>query len=67
MADVPIIYRRYNVIGEIYLYNVSGNMSCIAGLDELTDEQIERGDINVDGEITMKDVLRARRIIAGLD
>ena len=67
LADVPIIYRRYNVIGEIYLYKVSGNISYIAGLDELTDEQIERGDFDGDEEITMKDVLRARRIIAGLD
>ena len=25
------------------------------------------GDVNLDGDITMKDVLRARRIIAGLD
>ena len=39
----------------------------ISGLDEISPALFVYADVDCDGELTMKDVLKMRRVIAGLE
>ena len=75
VTDIKSIRPRSNTFtpgdatgnGRISLSDVLMLRKYIAGITDMTNEQIGRGDITGDGLITMSDVLKIRKIIAGID